>query len=330
MSHQTRQFINKSIRNKDKYNIITFPTHERFESDLCKTGHDFYAFVGEDMKTWDSSYAQVPNNYYILPKNSIIQAIDYDFILANSKFGHLQIARNIASAWKLPIISMECTVPTPNMTNEQVNGMRQLTGDLNVFLTEYSKNAWNIQKDSVVIPHGIDTEVFKPNDEIEKKPQVLSIVNDYVNRDYCCNYKGWQRITEGLNVRLVGKTEGLSEPSASIEDLVKEYQTSQIFLNTSTFSPIPTVLLEAMACGCAIVTTATCGIPEIIEHGKNGFISNDEKELRGYIDKLLENQELRDNIGKAARQTILKKFSMDVFTNNWNDLFKQAYRSDRI
>ena len=68
MSHQTRQFINKSIRNKDKYNIITFPTHERFESDLCKTGHDFYAFTGQGMKTWDSTYAETPSNYHILPE----------------------------------------------------------------------------------------------------------------------------------------------------------------------------------------------------------------------------------------------------------------------
>ena len=330
MSNQTVSIINKATTVKDKYNIITFPTHERFESDLCKTGHNFYAFVGKDMKTWDSAYAEAPSNYYIFPKDSVLQGIDYDFILANSKFGHLQTARNIASIWKIPIISMECTVPTPNMTNEHVNGMRELTGDFNVFLTEYSKNAWNIQQDSVVIPHGIDTEVFKPNDEIEKKPQVLSVVNDYINRDFCCNYSGWKRITEGLNVRLVGKTEGLSEPSASIADLVKEYQTAQIFLNTSTFSPIPTVLLEAMACGCAVVTAATCEIPEIIEHGKNAFMSNDEKELRGYIKKLLENQQLREDMGKAARQTILEKFSMDTFISNWNNLFSQAYTSEKI
>ena len=324
MSNQTVSIINKATTVKDKYNIITFPTHERFESDLCKTGHNFYAFVGKDMKTWDSAYAEAPSNYYIFPKDSVLQGIDYDFILANSKFGHLQTARNIASIWKIPIISMECTVPTPNMTNAHVNGMRELTGDFNVFLTEYSKNAWNIQQDSVVIPHGIDTEVFKPNDEIEKKPQVLSVVNDYINRDFCCNYSGWKRITEGLNVRLVGKTEGLSEPAKSTDDLVNEYCSAQVFLNTSTISPVPTSLLEAMSCGCAVVTTATCMIPEIIENLVNGFMSNDENELKQFIEQLLGDEDLRNKMGEAARQTTLDQFSEEKFINNWNTIFDKA------
>lgn len=325
MSNQTLSIINKAIMTKDKYNIITFPTHERLESDLCRTGHDFYAFSGENMKTWDTSYAPVPDNYYILPKDSVMQGIDYDFIFANSKFGHLQIAYNIARTWNIPIVSMECTVPTPNMTKDHINQMRQLTGDLNVFLTEYSKKEWNIDKDSVVIPHGINTDIFKPNKDIKQAPHALSVVNDYVNRDYCCNYSGWQRITEGLDTRLVGNTEGLSKPAESIEELVKEYQTAQVFLNTSTFSPVPTSMLEAMACGCAVVTTATCEIPEIIDHGKNAFMSNDEEELKGFINELIKNDHLRHDVGQAARNTILEKYSMDVFLKNWNQLFAKAY-----
>ena len=59
-------------------------------------------------------------------------------------------------------------------------------------------------------------------------------------------------------------------------------------------------------------------------------MSNDEKELRGYIKKLLENQQLREDMGKAARQTILEKFSMDTFISNCNNLFSQAYTSEKI
>jgi glycosyltransferase involved in cell wall biosynthesis len=331
VSLQTRKFINQSINDKDKYNIITFPTHERFESDLCKTGHDFYGFIGEGMKTWDASYAEVPNNYYMMPQNSLPSSIDYDFILANSKFGHLQAAYKIANVLKIPIISMECTVPTINITNEQLNNFRQMTGDFNVFLTDYSKEQWSINGESIVIPHGIDTDIFKPN-HTEKKPQVLSIVNDWINRDYCCNWQGYVRITnEGKEfpTRIVGKTEGLSEPTSSVEELVQEYNSSQVFLNTSTYSPIPTVLLEAMACGCAVVTTATCEIPNVIKNGVNGFMSNDENELRGYCKQLLEDEELRNKMGAEARGTILALFSEEKFIENWNSLFTQVYRTGR-
>ena len=34
----------------EKLNILTFPTHERYETMLCKTGHNFYAYRAEGIK----------------------------------------------------------------------------------------------------------------------------------------------------------------------------------------------------------------------------------------------------------------------------------------
>ena len=59
------------IEKPDRYTILTFPTHERYETQLCKTGHDFYAFTSTDQKKWDTAYAELPDNYYLLPENSI-------------------------------------------------------------------------------------------------------------------------------------------------------------------------------------------------------------------------------------------------------------------
>jgi glycosyltransferase involved in cell wall biosynthesis len=172
----------------------------------------------------------------------------------------------------------------------------------------------------------VDTELFVQSD-VEKTGKVLSVVNDFINRDYCCNYSGWQRITKDLPVRVVGNTPGLSEPAKDVNELVLEYQQASVFLNTSTVSPVPTSLLEAMSCGCAVVSTATCMIPEIIENGVNGFISNDEAELRSFTEDLLKDEKLRKSIGQKARETILEKFSEDKFINNWNKMFDLAYRN---
>ena len=159
----------------------------------------------------------------------------------------------------------------------------------------------------------------------QKEWKSLSVVNDFVNRDYCCNYSGWKRITEGLPVKLVGNTPGLSKPAKDIHELASEYQEASVFLNTSTVSPVPTSLLEAMSCGCAVVSTATCMIPEIIKNGVNGYISNNEQDLRGYTKELLEDPSLAAKMGQAARETILEKFSEDKFINNWNEVFDLAY-----
>ena len=84
-------------------------------------------------------------------------------------------------------------------------------------------------------------------------------------------------------------------------------------------------LLEAMSCGCAVVSTATCMIPDVIENGENGYISNNEDELKLYVKELLENEELRNHVGSNARKTIQEVFSEEQFINNWNQTFDEIY-----
>lgn len=324
MSSQTASIISKATQKKDKYNILTFDTHERYQFQQAKTGHNFFSFRYDGCKEWDKNYSEVPENYYTMPQNSIMTSIDFDFILSHSKFGQFQMAHRINQTLGLPIVSLEHTLPISNWPQNQLDGFRAMTGNINVFISEYSVDKWRMNCDNRVIHHSVDTEIFKPSD-VEKNGKVLSVVNDFVNRDYCCNYSGWQRITQNLPVRLVGNTPGLSEPAKDIHELASEYQQASVFLNTSTVSPVPTSLLEAMSCGCAVVSTATCMIPEIIENGVNGFISNDEEELKSYIKDLLDHSELRRNVGEAARQTILDKFSEEKFINSWNEVFDLAY-----
>ena len=65
---------------------------------------------------------------------------------------------------------------------------------------------------------------------------------------------------------------------------------------------------------------------EIIKNGYNGFISNDEQVLARYIKELMEDKEMRENMGKNARKTILKDFSEDKFIKSWNEIFELAHR----
>jgi len=322
MSNQVVSILNKSFKKKDKYNIITFNTHERYQIQLAKTGHDFYAFNFDGGKDWFDGHGKMPENYYQLPKNLIYSGIDFDFILVNSKFGQYQVASQINNLLKLPIICLEHTLPLSQWPDQQLKHFQSMLGNINVFITEYSKNKWGI--DGEVIYHSIDAELFKAANNSTRNG-VLTVAHDFINRDYALNYRGWERITKGLDRKVVGETKGLSEQSKSVDDLIKCYQEAAVYINPSVLSPVPTSMLEAMACECAVVTTATCEIPNIIQHGVNGFISNDESELRGYIEKLLYDEELREELGKNARKTILDRFSEEKFLNKWNKIFDQAY-----
>lgn len=331
-----KNILHKAIKKKT-FNILTFPTHERYETGLALTGHNFYAFRLEYLKDWTVKYANLPDNYVLLdPKYGINQLppVGIDFILSQSKFGQFQKAKELSELLHVPLISLEHTLPVPQWNENKRKSLKEMRGNINIFISSFSIKEWGFDEADPtvkVIKHMVDTDVFYPGEQFmsavpynPRENRILSVVNDWINRDWCCNYSGWQRITKGLPVHVVGDTPGLSITASSTQELVSFYRNSSIFLNTSTISPVPTALLEAMACGCAVVSTATCMIPEVIEHGVDGFISNNEEELRDYCKMLLLDNKLAKQMGYNAQQKIEKHFNKNTFITSWNKTFDEA------
>jgi hypothetical protein len=326
---------NATRDNEGPLNILTFPTHERYQTNLAKTGHFFYLWQAEGIKPWVNSYGEVPENTTLLnaekAENQIPENLDIDIVLSQNKFGQFNIAHQIAEQIAVPVVSIEHTLPMEEWSDAQLKQLHQMRGDINIFISDYSRGRWGwSEEDALVLHHGVDTELFSIDKSVEREKRVLSVVNDWVNRDWCCGYKLWEEITDypdsSLPLHVIGDTPGLSSSAPSTEALVEQYRKSSVFLNTSIISPVPTSLLEAMACGCAVVTTATCMIPEIIQNGENGYMSNDPKELRGFVDKLLHDDELAQEIGANARKTILENFSIENFVEQWKNVFYECVR----
>ncbi len=77
---------------------------------------------------------------------------------------------------------------------------------------------------------------------------------------------------------------------------------------------LPTVLLEALACGLPVVSTTVSGIPEIIDSGINGLLvrPEDPESLAAELEKLLKSRELRDKFAHAGRQKAIQKFDLKI------------------
>ena len=311
----------------DTPNILTNITHAGYEYNLSKASAIFYSLskVNNEKRVWDEHNRPCPANYHVLDDiNSLPEWLDIDILFSQHKWGSFQIMSKIANAIGIPHINLEHTLPNSNSTKEELEAYRSLNADINVFISEYSRDAWGYtQENSVVIKHGLDTSVFTPGNQV-REPVILSVVNRWIERDYCCGFKIWERVTKDLPVFPVGDTPGLSKPAENLEQLIKFYQSAQVFINTSTVSPIPSTLIEAMACGCPVVSTATCMIPEVIVDGYNGFITNDEEQMREKTIMLLNNPKLAAQIGNNARKTIEDQFSLGRFTNDWNQLFARV------
>tara|TARA_R110002096_G_scaffold416979_1_gene620448 strand:+ start:3149 stop:4189 length:1041 start_codon:yes stop_codon:yes gene_type:complete len=318
----------RKVKRGDKLNILTFATHERYEENLCKTGHNFYSMDFGFGKSWERSYAQVPSNYHII--ESLPEYLDLDLVLAHTSCNRLQLVHDLLSQTQkspsnklsIPILRHGHVLPDIRVdVNEQLTAYQSVPVDQTSFISDFNRRAWGFDEtNSRVVEHGVDIDFWKPLGK-DRQNVCLSVVNDWPNRDWCCGFNLWRQTTQGLPVSVWGNSPGLSETAQSIEHLRDIYGSSSIFYNTSIHSPVPTVLMEAMACGCAIVSTNNCMIPEIIQHGKNGLISNDPEELKGYLELLLRKPEMARMLGNEARKTIVEKYSISRFTEDWNDLF---------
>lgn len=320
----------RKVKRGDSLNIFTFATHERYEESLCKTGHNFYSF--KCGKEWDSTYAEVPSNYHII--SSVPESVDFDLVLSHTSCERLRLAHDLLSSTKnfpsnkisIPILRHCHVLPDIRLdTKNEIAEFESIPVDCNSFISDFNRKEWGYgESNAHVIKHGIDTEFWVPDESVAKEPVCLSVVNEWPSRDWCCGFNLWKQTAQGLPISVWGKcTEanaGFSQPANNIEHLRQIYQSSRIFYNTSLHSPVPTVLMEAMACGCAVVSTATCMIPEIIEHGKNGLISNDPNELRGFLEMLLQNEDLAQKLGNEARKTVCEKYNLQKFVDNWNNL----------
>jgi len=98
----------------------------------------------------------------------------------------------------------------------------------------------------------------------------------------------------------------------SVEELRDLYNSSNIFLHTSHWEGWGLPVMEAMACGCAVVATRNRGIQEYLVHQKNSLISDigDVKSLTNQVLLLLNNSELKQNFSEMG-QALVKNYSWD-------------------
>jgi glycosyltransferase involved in cell wall biosynthesis len=95
-------------------------------------------------------------------------------------------------------------------------------------------------------------------------------------------------------------------PAERMQELYREHD---IFVFPSLLEGQPSVVLEAMASGMPVITTETCGMPDIIEDHFNGLLlpPADTTALEQAIERLANSQELRERLGRAAQESMRRR-----------------------
>ena len=85
-----------------------------------------------------------------------------------------------------------------------------------------------------------------------------------------------------------------------------------IIAQNNNIDALPTVLLEALAVGLPSISTSISGIPEIIEHEKNGLLAEEknQKQIAEMLERLLLSDKLREEYASVGRKIAEEKFSL--------------------
>lgn len=179
------------------------------------------------------------------------------------------------------------------------------------------KKAFNVAPDSVVILFGADSAadprkgmswLLKALEQV-KKNYSGEITLAIFGRNYDAQFD-----TLGLKILNLGYVTETFLPFI--------YNLADVFVAPSVEENLPNTVLEAMACEIPCVTFHTGGLPDLIEHGLNGWMAENRnyQELAEGILFSLKNQSV---LGTAARTTILGSFTQKHQTQSYLELYNR-------
>lgn len=110
------------------------------------------------------------------------------------------------------------------------------------------------------------------------------------------------------------------------EEMSTVFKDSNIVVLPSYREGLPKVLIEAAACGRAVITTDVPGCRDAIEENKTGLLVpvKDSKELASAIEKLVTDTELRVEMGIAGRQLAEREFAIEKVIEKHLSIYQQT------
>ena len=106
-----------------------------------------------------------------------------------------------------------------------------------------------------------------------------------------------------------------------VGEFLKSYD---IFVHASFLEGLGTSILDAQSVGLPVIATRTGGIPEIVDHGKNGILvpPRDSRSLADAICELADNAAKRMDLGEAGRSSV-ENFSIEKTVANNIEMYKK-------
>ena len=217
-----------------------------------------------------------------------------------------------------------------------------------VVLTEKSKALWPELSNVEVIPDPLPFQIEAKSDLHAKR--IITIGRYVYQKGYDLllrawaeiekKYPDWQLAIYGMGnldslrnqMRELGIDEDRCLLNGPVNDVIREYQNSSVFVLPSRFEGFGLVIIEAMSCGVPVVAfNCSMGPDEIISDGEDGFLVpvGDICALAEKLQTLMQNQELRMKFSETAYRNS-GRYRIDKISNQWIQLFTQLSEENEI
>ncbi|MBE9125338.1 MULTISPECIES: glycosyltransferase family 4 protein [unclassified Coleofasciculus] len=204
-----------------------------------------------------------------------------------------------------------------------------------------------------LIPNGIDTNLYRPINpqiarELLKLPQDKHLVLFGSLKATSNNRKGFHLLQPALQdlsksgwqdrVELVvfGSSQPENPPEFGLKthylgtfsddlSLALVYSAADVFVLPSVQDNLPNTIMEAIACGTPCVAFNIGGMPDMIEHQKNGYLVEPYRieDLARGIAWVLENRERHQNLSRRARDKVEQEFTRELQASRYLSLFTE-------
>jgi glycosyltransferase involved in cell wall biosynthesis len=182
---------------------------------------------------------------------------------------------------------------------------------------------------------GVDSLEFHPREKPTDRVRVMCHCRASTPR------RGWHFLTEALNLA-AGRCEfelvtfdekpdkdTLAMPwrghlgRVSPAELAQHMSAAHVFVEGSQFQGFGMTALEAMACGCGVVSTDNKGIHEYGTHGHDCLIvdQGDVEKAAEYIHGLVDSKGTRNKFGANARKTA-EAFDWRIIALEWDRILR--------
>ncbi|SCA63545.1 Uncharacterized protein SCG7109_AR_00150 [Chlamydiales bacterium SCGC AG-110-M15] len=189
---------------------------------------------------------------------------------------------------------------------------------------------------TLVFPNYIDTELFKPS-QSQKNQRLLCVGRLHPQKNLDLLIKACKHNNIGLDIvgdgPLKDELKALAKTSKADVRFLGSYPNKQLpklinqylgFVLCSTWEGCPKTLLEAMSCGSACVGSNVPGIGNLLEHNKTGLLCEpNQNDLNRCIASFLESEDLRLQLGNAARQYIEENCSLNAILKKELKLYQE-------